>query len=273
LCDSIIAGSEMKTILDEAAEASSYLWENGWAERNAGNLSVDISDALSSSIILSGDERFRPLAGSYPSLAGRSYLVTGTGRRFRDLAKDAGQNSCILRMTDGGDGFNIVWGGLDNPDFNPTSEWPAHLRVHEFLRASGAPENVVLHTHPTEMIALTHMPEYKNEQTLCQALWSMHPEVKVTLPIGIGFARYMVPGTEELAMETVEAFRRGFKIVLWEMHGCVAIAGSVMSAFDLIDTANKSAKILLMCRAAGLTPQGLEKHQQDELVAAFGLKE
>ena len=271
--DSILESPEIKTILAEAAETSSYLWEKGWAERNAGNLSVELSDCLKCELELSGRERFRPLKVTYPSLAGRCYLVTGTGRRFRDLAKSIEDNSCIVRMNEEGNGYCIVWGGRDDPDFNPTSEWPSHLRVHEFLRGNDAREKVVLHTHPTEMIALTHFPEYKNEQALCEALWSMHPEVKVTLPKGVGFASYMVPGTEELALETVRAFGRGFKLVMWEIHGCVAVADGVMRAFDLIDTANKAAKIMLMCRSAGLKPQGLEKHQLDDLVKAFDLKE
>ncbi len=273
LNNSFLEIPEIKVILDKAAEASAYLWENGWAERNAGNLSVDLTDCIGSEAVPAGVERYRALACAYPTLAGRFFLVTGTGRRFRDLSKNAGANACVLRMNDAGNGYHIIWGGGDHPDFNPTSEWPSHLRVHEFLLESGAAENVVLHTHPTEMIALTHLPEYKNEQALCDVLWGMHPEVKVTLPRGVGFARYMVPGTEELALETVEAFRRGFKLVLWEIHGCVAIADSVMRAFDLIDTANKAAKIMLMCRSAGVVAQGLEKHQLDDLVKAFGLEE
>jgi len=36
----------LKEQLDEVAEIAGYLWEKGWAERNAGNISINISVLL-----------------------------------------------------------------------------------------------------------------------------------------------------------------------------------------------------------------------------------
>ena len=271
--DLISECSGLATVLESVSEVAAYLWQNGWAERNAGNLSVDVTDLLSGQGDLSATGPALPLEFVYPDLAGRCYLVTGTGRRYRDLCRDACRNSCIVRMSDGGTDYSLVWGGEGTRDFRPTSEWPSHLRIHEFLRQSGAEERVVLHTHPTEIIAVTHLPDYLDEPDLQRALLCTHPEVKVTLPRGAGLVPYTVPGTEALAQATVDVFRRGYPVAIWQWHGVVAIGTEVTQAFDLIDTVNKSAKVLLLIHSAGHKPQGLGKEQLDELVSTFGLKE
>jgi rhamnulose-1-phosphate aldolase len=262
----------LSSMLENAMELSAYLWQKGWAERNAGNLSVDVTDHLNT---IAPDESLplHALEFSYPILAGRYFLVTGTGRRFRDLAKDAGENTCLLRISDGGNAYRIFWGGLSGPGFRPTSEFPAHLRVHEYLRQSNAPEFVVLHTHPTDLIALTHLPEFQDEGRINMALWGSHPEVRFCVARGMGLVPYTMPGTEALALATVEALRRGHSVAMWQKHGCVAVGTGVMEAFDLIDTLDKGARIILLCKAAGSEPQYLTKAQMDDLARAFGLKE
>jgi rhamnulose-1-phosphate aldolase len=274
--DLLAACPQIAPWLARMSEVSAYLWRKGWAERNAGNLSVDVTECVAGGSWddrAFGDEAVE-LAGEYRDLAGRWFLVTGTGRRFRDLAGDAGANACALRLDASGRAFRLAWGGTSDPAFRPTSEFPAHLRVHEHLRRTNAVQRVVLHTHPTELVALTHLPEYKDEAALNRTLWSMHPEVKVAVPRGLGFVPYEVPGSEALALASAAAFARGHDAVLWEMHGAVAVGRDVAEAFDLIDTLNKAAHLLLLCRAAaGSAPEGLGPARVAELVKAFGLKE
>lgn len=256
-------------ILDETAVVSSFLWERGWAERNAGNLSVDITELLTSLPDATPLTDQIDLGQTYEILAGRVFLVTGTGRRFRDCARGVSSSACILTLNDKGDGYRIIWGGNDDPTFRPTSEFPSHLRIHEHILRSAGPCKVVLHTHPSEIIALSHLPEYKDEAALNQALWRIHPEVKVNLPVGIGLVKYTLPGTEELAMETIKAFETGHPVALWQWHGVVSVGRDVGEAFDLIDTVNKAAKLVLLCRMAGCAPKGLSDGQLDDLERAF----
>lgn len=288
MADWVTSIEGLSTCLGESAEVSAYLWEKGWAERNAGNLSVDVTDAVERSFTSLEPAGLAGAAGplqrldhAYPALGGRVFVVTGAGHRFRDLARDIPQHTCMLRMTPEGDAFTILWGGdrvgrergprAGGPPFRPTSEFPTHLRIHEHLRESKAPERVVLHTHPTELIAVSHIPEFEDEGVFNRALWSIHPEVKVSIPRGVGIVPYTVPGTETIAAATVDAIRRGHPVVVWQWHGCLAVAPDVLHAFDLIDTANKAAQILLACKAAGIVPRGLSDAQLDELVKAFGL--
>ena len=92
----------------------------------------------------------------------------------------------------------------------------------------------------------------------------MHPEVKVTLPEGVGFAPYCCPGTGELADATIKSLVEK-RITVWEKHGVVAIGRDVTEAFDLVDTISKAAEIFFICKMAGMEPEGLNKAQLEEL--------
>ena len=75
--------------IDRIAEVAGYLWTKGWAERNGGNISVNLTT------LLSEEEKALPaLVSSIPlqeamtALCGHVFYVTGTGKRMRYVAKD-----------------------------------------------------------------------------------------------------------------------------------------------------------------------------------------
>ena len=40
---SILDGrKELKAVIDQIAEVTGYLWQKGWAERNGGNITVNV---------------------------------------------------------------------------------------------------------------------------------------------------------------------------------------------------------------------------------------
>jgi rhamnulose-1-phosphate aldolase len=257
--------------LDEMAEVGAYLWQKGWAERNAGNVSVDVTAALAGA----GPRPIgrEPLPEPFPALGGRCLLVTGTGRRFRDLARGAPDSLCLVRIDAAGAGYEVLGGDPAGVATRPTSELPTHLGVHESLLRRGAPERVVLHTHPTELIALTMLSGYADEAAVNHALFSVHPEVKVVVPRGAGLVPYTLPGSVALGRATVAALERDHQIALWARHGCVAVGTNVNAAFDVIDTLNKAAQLVLLCRNAGQEPDGLGADDLAELVRVFKLRE
>jgi rhamnulose-1-phosphate aldolase len=207
----------------------------------------------------------------YEELRGRSYLVTATGGRFREIARRPEKNLVLVRVNEEMDGYLVLWGG-EGKFRQATSEFVSHLKIHGLLRHRGLPQKSVLHTHPTEVIALSHMPEFCSGDALNRMLWSMHPEVKVVLPEGLGFAPYRRPGTEDLADATMAALA-GHRVVVWEKHGTVAIGENAIEAFDLIDTVGKGAQVFFLCRSVGAEPKGLDDAQLDDLEDAFGASE
>jgi rhamnulose-1-phosphate aldolase len=252
----------MKQIFEDIAEIAGLISARGWAERNAGNVSVDVTERYECSKGRSESAKVKT-PKKYPELAGRYYLVTATGARFRDIAKRPEDHVFLARIADDLDGYHIV-DGLEKAGSPLTSEFPSHISIHAHLRRNDPTKKAVLHTHPDCLLALTHISRYLSTETLNRLLWSMHPEMKIVMPDGVGLVPYCVPGTETLADATVDILQK-HRMVLWEKHGCVAVGRDVFEAFDLIDTAEKSAKVFLMVKSAGFEAQGLTEAQLDEL--------
>ncbi len=249
----------LRKTVDDMARTAGYLWEKGWAERNAGNISVDVTELIHSR---GGNLTQFPLIPMVisPELAGCYFLVTTTGSRFRDLAREPGKSVLMVHIADELDGYRILWGGESGS--RPTSEFVAHLKIHALLRQNKATQKVVLHSHPNELIALTHQEDYGKEASQC-FLWSTSVSAKFFLPEGIGMAPCQVEGSEELAEVTADLFQR-HKAVLWERHGCTTIGTDVADAFDLMDMLNKAATVFLLCKSTGYEPN-LNQKQLDEL--------
>jgi len=73
----------------EITDTARNLWEKGWAERNAGNISVNITGLLSAQEPeLFTDVAIHPLTVSYSSLADQILIVTSASSRMHDLAKE-----------------------------------------------------------------------------------------------------------------------------------------------------------------------------------------
>jgi rhamnulose-1-phosphate aldolase len=258
-------------VVAEAQEVSSYLWERGWAESSAGNLSIDLTDFMAAHLEELGASDPGDLEPVCPGLAGRTFLVTGSGRRFREFSADPELNSVLLRIEGDGARYSVVWGGGGVSGFRPTSELPTHLQLHESLVASGSDARVVLHTHPTELVSLTHLDDCREGEPLNRLLWSTIPEFKVFLPLGVGLVPYHPPGSVELAGATRAAIDDGHLVAVWQFHGCLAVGSTPAEAFDRIDTANKAARIALLFRSAGQQFGGLGADELDELTRLYDL--
>ena len=62
-------------------------WEQGWHERNGGNLSYRIKDEEVAEVkeFLHYDNEWKPIATKVPGLASEYFLVTGSGKYFRNV--------------------------------------------------------------------------------------------------------------------------------------------------------------------------------------------
>ncbi len=262
----------LKEVIFEVAEIAEYLWQRGWAERNAGNISVNISDLITIDFDDGDEYPFFDLSNNYPELSDKYFLVTGTGKRMRDLAREPLKNALLIRLNKHGNGYHIISAKKDAVgNFRPTSELPTHLGIHKMIQQRNSPEKVVIHTHANELVALTQIREFCDEEKLNKLLWGMHPETIVFVPQGVGFVPYTTPGTEQIAVKTLKALEK-HNVVLWEKHGVFAIGESVFDTFDTIDILGKSAKIFFLVNGSGYKAEGLDDSQLEilkELSANF----
>ena len=181
---------------------------------------------------------------------------------MRDLAKNPWNHFCVLKIDASGTHFK-QW-----PEKNQetTSELPTHLTVHDMLIRTKSTAKALLHTHATELIALTQIREFCSAEALNQLLWSMHPETILFVPKGLGFISYEISGNSGIADETAKTLEH-HTVALWEKHGILAIGKTVTDAFDSIDLLAKSAKIYFLVKQSGIEPEGLTDGQLNELIS------
>ena len=219
--------------LAEIRAVASELVKNGWAEANAGNISFRLPGVPD----FAGSDH--PLPDARPELGGRALLVKTAGTRMRDLAEDPCSGLCLLCLNEAGTAYRL----LDNRQ--PTSEMPTHLAVHSALVRTRPEHICVLHTHPTGLIALSSL--YPEPESLLAKLVRAHVEVQLFRP-KLEVLPFIAPGTENLGAATGKAFEE-HSGVIWPRHGMVASGSTPAEALDLIEVADKAARIALLSGA------------------------
>lgn len=257
---------EIEKIIAQVAEVAGYLWQNGWAERNGGNISYNITEYASQIASLPALSPARETGLEVPLLKGACFIVTGTGKRMRYAACAPMDNASIIRITEDCRHYEIV----AEKEILPTSELPSHLAIHNFLQENRKSYRAVVHTHPTELVAMSHNPAFLGKDVLTKLLWSMIPETRAFCPKGLGIVPYILPGSVELAQRTIATLRE-YDVVMWEKHGVLAVGEDLIEAFDMIDTLSKSAKIYMSARSMGFIPEGMSDAQMNGLKEAFNL--
>ena len=260
--------TELTRRVAEVAEVAGYLWQKGWAERNGGNIVINITDCVDEGIRqLPPIDAPRAIGTTLPHLQGCYFYCKGTNRRMRDLAREPMANGSVIRITEDCAHYEIIADQL----VPPTSELPSHLCVHDYLLAKGSPYKASLHTHPIELVAMTHHRPFLEKDILTRLLWSMIPETKAFCPRGLGIVPYMLPSSVALAKATIDTIDEGYDVVMWEKHGVFAVDNDIMSAFDQVDVLNKAAQIYLSAKSMGFVPEGMTDGQMQEMTQAFRL--
>lgn len=253
--------------VNEVAEVAGYLWQKGWAERNGGNITINITEFVDDEIRqMPAIDAVRPIGTTLPQLRGCYFYCKGTNRRMRDLSRAPMDNGSVIRILDDCASYEIIADKV----VAPTSELPSHLSVHNYLISKGSPYKASIHTHPIELVALTHNRAFLAKDVATKLLWSMIPETKAFCPRGLGIVPYKLPSSVELANATIEQLD-DYDVVMWEKHGVFAVDVDVMAAFDQVDVLNKSALIYIAAKNMGFEPEGMSDEQMKEMSVAFKL--
>ena len=253
--------------VEQVAEVAGYLWEKGWAERNGGNITVNVTEYVDDAIrAMPAIAPATPIGATLPNLKGCYFFCKGTNKRMRDLARWPMENGSFIRITDDCAHYEII---ADNP-VKPTSELPSHLAVHNYLISKGSNFKASVHTHPIELVAMSHCKKFLEKDVATHLLWSMIPETKAFCPRGLGIIPYQLPSSNQLAESTIRELG-DYDVTLWEKHGVFAVETDVMAAFDQIDVLNKSALIYIAAKNMGFEPEGMSDEQMREMTVAFNL--
>jgi Ribulose-5-phosphate 4-epimerase and related epimerases and aldolases len=219
-------------------------FQQGWHERNGGNLSYRLRPDETSAIrgCLRFDREGNPIGTSVPCLAGEFFMVTGSGKYFRNVILDPAANTCILEIDPAGEQYRICWGLTDGG--RPTSELPSHLMNHEVKKgATQGRHRVIYHAHPVNTIALTFVLPLE-DKVFTRELWEMATECPVVFPEGVGVVPWMVPGGRPIAVATSRLMQK-YNVAVWAHHGMFCSGEDFDQTFGLMHTVEKSAEILI----------------------------
>lgn len=238
----------MKNIMDAPfikgmMKTTSNMYRLGWDERNGGNISMML-DTDEVSEYLNPDNIIRSIDMGFDAeeLAGKIFIVTGTGKYFKNVEDDPENNLGIIRISNDGKKADLLWGYSDGG--RPTSELPAHLMSHISRLGANPGNRVIMHSHPTNTLAMTYVHEL-DEKKFTHSLWEMCTECMVVFPDGIGILPWMLCGTNEIGVATAEKMKE-FRLVIWGQHGIYGCGNDLDEAFGLIETVEKAAQLYLM---------------------------
>ena len=228
-------------VINEVVEILDLLYKHGWDERNGGNLSYIVDkNEIEGLCDLNKTIREYKYDFDMSLIVGKYFIITGTGKYFKNALKDPENNIGLFYVKDKNT-LALLWGLKDGG--GPTSETPTHLQCHiERLKVDNK-HRVVMHCHPDNVIAMTHVHEL-SEKSWTRDLWVMQTESIVVFPEGIGVLPWMVCGGRKIGDATAKKMKE-YRSVVWGQHGLFCTGTSLDEAFGLIETIEKAASIYM----------------------------
>jgi rhamnulose-1-phosphate aldolase len=234
-------------------KVAGWLWERGWAEWGAGNISVNITGLISETNLHQNTNlQFYPLSNLRLRLSlslSLSLLTSLSGSRMRQLMQKPEKGLCIVHFREKSEPTVIPLTKHKHPP-SPTSEFASHLLIHQTLLKHRPGHKAVLHIHPAEIIALSQIEKLRSQKAINEQLSAILPELRIYLPEGIAYIPYLESGSIELAKASAETMKI-FRVAIWEKHGIIASGPTLEEAFDAIDLVAKAARIWFLIESAG----------------------
>jgi rhamnulose-1-phosphate aldolase len=208
-----------------------------------------------------------------PELTGNTFIVTGSGRRLREIIQDPAANLGIVVIEPDGQTAKL-YTSPRRLFARVTSEFNSHLAVHrDQIRLTQTNFHAVIHAQPPHLTYLSNMTRYQDQQYINRHLLRWQPELIVNLPEGIGYVPFFVPGSMELMTATVEKLRT-YRVVVWAKHGVMSRSDtSVKRAADRIEYAETAAQYEYMNLVNGEQATGLNEEEIRAICAAFNVNQ
>lgn len=259
-------------LLEMIGEAGQRLSDIDASEGAAGNISVCLRWPLEPRSRFPVVEAI-DLPQPVPELAGATFLISGSGRRLREIIVEPSANLACVVVDEGGR-TGKLYSACQRRFQRVTSEFNSHLAVHyDQICASGTNFHALIHAQPPYLTYLSHVPRYQDETYLNHHVLRWQPETIVQLPEGIGFIPFKLPGSPALMTANVAALRR-CRIVVWAKHGVMARSDvSVKRAADRVEYAETGARYEYLNLMAGEIGQGLSPEEIRAIAQAFGVKQ
>ncbi len=253
---------ELPTV-QEVIRLTTNMYRLGWDERNGGNVSVIMDKEEYQDFLPKDPIRVFHFTFDASALIGKVFVVTGTGKYFKNVELEPENTLGIVRIGQDGHTAELLWGFESGGA--PTSEFPSHMMSHIARLKVDSKHHVVMHCHATHTLALTYvLPE--DEDEIARTLWRMSTESIVVFPEGIGYLPWMVCGGNEIGEATAKKAEQ-YRVVLWGAHGVFGMGENIDETFGLLETVEKSAQIYFLTQ--GHVRQSITNEQLIKLATAF----
>ena len=235
-----MARLELNSLLGELGQVGKRLSDIGAAEGAAGNLSVCFREPMDVRQLFPKMQVVE-LPTPAPDLAGATLIVSGSGRRLRDILEAPAVNLACIVVEPGGQ-TGQMFTAQDCPFKRVTSEFNSHLAVHhDQMRSRDVKLHYVLHAQPLYLTFLSHIARYQDPHYLNQHLLRWQPESIIVFPKGIGILPFILLASNQLMIETMLDLRE-HEMVIWSQHGVMVRSDdSIFHALDLIEYAEAGA--------------------------------
>lgn len=191
-----------------------------------------------------------------------------SGKFIRNMIVSLEENAEIVKSDEKGENYKIVWGLVNN--VRPTSELSSHLMSHSIkMEKTKGAHRVIMHSHATNVIALTFVLPLEGK-VFTRELWEMATECPVVFPSGIGVVPWMVPGGAAIA-EATGKLMKDHDVVIWAHHGMFCSGETLDLTFELMDTVEKSAEILVKVTSMGGKRQTITAQNFRDLAKDFNV--
>ena len=261
---------ELNSLMNQLGQVGKRLSDMGAAEAAAGNLSVCFRGYLDVTLCFPQVQMIElPVCAA--DLAGAALIVSGSGRRLRDIFDAPTANLACIVVEPGGKQGRM----FTSPDCQfkrVTSEFNSHLAVHhDQMRSRDIELHTVLHAQPIHLTYLSHLLDYQDEGYLNRHLLRWQPETILNFPQGMGVVPFLLPGSSQLTIESMLALR-DHHLVIWSQHGVMARADdSIFHALDLIEYAETAAHYEYLNLCSGGRSEGLSPEHIREISKGWGM--
>jgi rhamnulose-1-phosphate aldolase len=263
----------LEELMHLIGEAGTRLVEIEAAEGAAGNISVYLGWDVDVAAVFPFERPYE-LPQPVPELAGKLFLVTGSGRRLREIGHDPQANLGAVRVLPGGASATLCTSERCLFE-RPTSEFNSHLAIHRAMIGRDALNfHAVIHAQPLYLTYLSHIPRYSDTRNLNRHILRWQPETLVQLPKGVAFLPFLLPGSAELMAATVSAMEADYRVVLWAKHGVIARSDqSVKRAADRIEYAETGARYEYLNLTNHGLADGLTDDELRRIAEKFGVEQ
>jgi len=244
--------------------------QKGWGQHPNGSISIRLLfEDLEpyEGCLIAGEKQ--SVGDRILGVGGQYYLVTAWRDALRGPPLNPEESLTILRVSPEGDFFKPLWGGRETGI--PTAEIAAQLRTQDLRqRVSLGRNRVMVHCAPSNLTALTSLPDISPAR-ITRALWEMNSQCLKVCPDGVGVMRSTSAGMAAVGISAAESMRK-HRITLWPSNGIFAGGTDLEEAFELIETLESAAALVLEAISGGGPKQFVQNREMRALAENFQLK-